>query len=156
MMLPQLLRAIWPLIIGGLVLGVVAVILGTVFIPWFGVFKGRPLLRWLVYLAPLAYPLACWALFSWAAGHDRRIEEHLRTSGVAARATVTTVRDLGIDVNVNPLLTLDLRVTPPDAQPFDAEVSVNPSRLQMHLFQPGSTVRVRYDPRDPSRLALVE
>ena len=156
MLLSHLVGAIWPIFIGGVVLVLVSVLFGTVLTPGFGVLKDHPWPRRLIAVAPFAYPLLCWGLFSWAASHDRRVEEALRANGTAASATVTAVRDLGIDVNVNPLLMLELRVTPPGAAPFDAELAVNPSRLVMHTFQPGVTLRVRYDPRDRSRLALDE
>lgn len=156
MILPQLLRALWPIIICGIVLLFICALLLTICIPWFGLFKGHPQLRLMTWLAPFAYPLACWALFSWAASHDRRVGEDLLKNGVAASATVTEVRDLGIDVNINPLLTLRLRVAPPEGVPFDTELSVNPSRLEMHNFQPGIAVRVRYDARDRSRITLDE
>jgi hypothetical protein len=154
MLVPQLLRALWPIVIGALVVTVVCVLALNV-VPE-GVLKSHPWPRRVLWLAPFAYPLAFWALFSWAAGHDRRLEAHLKANGAAASAIVSSVRDLGLDVNVNPVLMLHLRVTPSGAEPFDAEVSVNPSRLQMHTFQPGTTVRVRYDPQDRSRLALEE
>lgn len=156
MLLPPLLRAVWPIVIGGVVLVSASIIVSTVLDPWSGVLKDHPWPRRLIEVLPFAYPLVCWALFSFAARHDRRVEEELRANGRAASATITAVRDLGIDVNVDPLLLLELRVTPPDEAPFDVELSVKPSRLAMHTVQPGVTLPVRYDPRDRTRVALQE
>lgn len=154
MLLPHLLRFFGTIIVVGVIVVIVSLVFLTILIPHQGVLKGHPWPRRLIELAPFAYPLLCWALFAFAARHDRRLEQDLRTNGVAASATLTTVRDLGVTVGVSPLLLLQLRVQPRDAGPFDTELSVKTSRLQMHAFQPGKTLRVRYDPADPSRIII--
>lgn len=156
MWVQHLVRAVWPMIIGAMVVLVLSLIFSNILIPHHGVLRYHPWGRRLVQATPLLYPFFCWAAFSLAVRHDRRVEQMLKVSGVPAVATVKDVRDLGIDVNADPMVLLELEVVPAGASPFEAEMSVTPSRLVMQTVQPGMTLRVRYDPKDHSRLIVQE
>ncbi len=148
------MRAFWPLVICGIVLFAVSVLTLNLFEG--GALKSHPWYRRLLELAPFAYVLICWAIFSLAARHDRRVDAALKASAVAASApaVVLEVRDRGIELGVNPVLTVRIRVTPTDAEPFEGEVAFLPSRLDMGLVRKGTTLLVRYDPDHQRRIAV--
>lgn len=154
MYLPHLYRSVGSLIVGGIVLLMVSLIFSNILIPHHGALRGHPWLQRFVGASPLLFPALCWALFSLAAHHDRRVERELAVSGASALATVTAVRDLGVDVETSRMLLLELQVKPVDGAPFDASMGVMPSRLVADDFEPGTDLRVRYDPKDHSRLMV--
>lgn len=104
--------------------------------------------------APFLFPVICVAAFMIASRVDRKNAERLRAVGVVAPAVVLEVRDSGIEVGVDPVLTVRVRVTPEGAEPFEGEVPYVPSRLEMGRVREGTTVRVRYDPQDRGRIAV--
>lgn len=157
MLLPHLLRAAGPVIYVGFIFLCGSILLLSIFIPDLREgLRSHPLRTVLAQATPWMYPLACWALFSYAARHDRQIEQQLRANGVTASATVTAVRDIVIGKKIFSVLSVDLRVTPPEAQPFDAELAIDPTESPVGAPSPGRDVRVLYDPRDRSRLIIVK
>lgn len=84
-------------------------------------------------------------------------QRKLQRTGVLAEATVLEIRETGWTVNsIYPVVKLELEVRPPDGQPYQAEVQTLIGRLDVPQLQPGALVAVRYDPRNPSRVALAE
>lgn len=79
----------------------------------------------------------------------------LQTKGLAAQATILSLRDTGTTINQSPLVHLKLRVEPTDRPPFEAETEQLINRLQVPQFQPGATVAVRFDPHSHA-VALAE
>lgn len=65
-------------------------------------------------------------------------------------------RDLGIDVGTSSMVLIDVEVTPTDEPPFKAAIGTLQSRLMMYGMQRGTVLRVRYDPKDHSRLMVEE
>lgn len=80
-------------------------------------------------------------------------QAELATSGTAARATVVAIRDTGTMVNAMPVVEVDVLVTPDGGVPWPATaISVGHGRLAG--LGPGVPVTVRFDPADPSTVAL--
>lgn len=104
--------------------------------------------------APFLFLVICIAAFVIASRVDRKNAERLRAVGVVAPAVVLEVRDSGIEVGVDPVLTVRVRVTPEGAEPFESEVPYVPSRLEMGRVREGTGLRVRYDPNERSRIAV--
>lgn len=81
----------------------------------------------------------------------KRIQE----SGVAARARILEIWDTGITVNQDPVIGIRAEVTRADGSTYTAKIPKSLiSRLDVPRFQPGSSVDVRIDPQDSSKVAL--
>jgi hypothetical protein len=79
----------------------------------------------------------------------------LQASGIAAQAEVLSLWDTGITVNQDPVIGLKVEVRPADRPPYQATIAKSlVSRLDVPRFQPGQVIAVRFDPRDPSRVAI--
>ncbi|MEM9515967.1 MAG: DUF3592 domain-containing protein [Actinomycetota bacterium] len=77
----------------------------------------------------------------------------LLATGIPATATVNELRDTGMEVNLQPITEVDVTVFPADGAPFPAT-----ARTQGHGviagLAPGTQVQVRYDPTNPSVVAI--
>ena len=83
-----------------------------------------------------------------------RERSKLIATGRPGVATVVAFRDTGTTVNDNPRVEFELRVAPGDGAPaFDVTTSQVVSRLQPP--RTGQRFPVRYDPGDPTRLAIL-
>lgn len=80
-------------------------------------------------------------------------QNQLLTSGTSAQATVTALRDTGMEVNLQPVIEVDLTVFPAAGPPFPATATTQ-GHAQLAALQPGTTVPVRYDPANPSTVAI--
>ena len=69
-------------------------------------------------------------------------------NAVSAPATVVAVRDTGRMVNYQPLVDVDVLVTPEGAAPWPATVATF-GHGQLAGLQVGARIAVRYDPADP-------
>jgi hypothetical protein len=79
----------------------------------------------------------------------------LATTGEHAGAQVLAARDTGTQINMQPMLELDLLVMRQQGQPpYPATVTQIVAQSQLGLVAPGSTVLVRIDPADPSKVLL--
>jgi len=79
----------------------------------------------------------------------------LQTTGVSTRAEILETWETGIKVNGEPVIGLKVRVTPAGVAPYEATIKrVLISQLEIPQFQPGAVIPVRYDPKDPSRVAI--
>ncbi|MEO1055971.1 MAG: DUF3592 domain-containing protein [Actinomycetota bacterium] len=80
-------------------------------------------------------------------------QTNLLATGIPATATVNELRDTGMEVNLQPIMEVDVTVFPTDGAPFPAT-----ARTQGHGviagLAPGTQVQVRYDPADPSVVAI--
>lgn len=90
-----------------------------------------------------------WRLFK----NSARNRQILAT-GEAAQAIIISVADTGVTVNNSPQARLTLEVRPVGRQPFMAETTFLVGRLQTGMIMPGMSVQVRFDPADPSRVAV--
>jgi hypothetical protein len=83
------------------------------------------------------------------------LPENLRVRGVAANATVLAVWDTGWTVNDDPVIGMRVKVLPDDRAPFEAEIKrFIISRLEVGVYRPGISIRVRFDPADLTSVAV--
>ena len=81
----------------------------------------------------------------------------LQRTGLPADATILEVRETGWTVNqIYPVVKLKLEVRPPGGQPYQAEIQTLIGRLDVAQIRPGAVVAVKYDPRNPSKVALAD
>ena len=78
----------------------------------------------------------------------------IRAVGVAAPATVVQIWDTGVTVNDDPVVGFLLDVKPEGQAPFQAKTKALVSRLAVPRVQPGAQLKVMYDPKDTTRVAL--
>jgi len=75
-------------------------------------------------------------------------------TGEPAQAVIVSVMDTGVTVNDCPQARLTLEVRPATRPPFVAETTLLVGRFQTGMVMPGTVVQVRFDPADPSRVAV--
>jgi hypothetical protein len=80
-------------------------------------------------------------------------QQRIATSGTSSPATVVALRDTGSMVNYQPVVEIDVLVTPDGAVPWPA-TAVNMGYARIAGIAPGVAVTVRYDPADPATVVL--
>lgn len=80
--------------------------------------------------------------------------DKLLKTGARGVAKVLEMRDTGVTINNSPQVGLTLEVTPQDGPPFTTETRVIVNRLQVHMYQPGMQLNVRFDPNDRTQVAV--
>ena len=85
---------------------------------------------------------------------DAQKAQYLMTSGLVGQATITALRQTGTFVNENPQVELDLQVAVGDTPPYAVKHRQVIALVAIPGFQPGATVPVRVDPRDPQSLIV--
>ena len=75
------------------------------------------------------------------------------THGVPAQAVVVGLRDTGMLVNHQPVVEVDTTVLPTGGPAYPATASVH-GHAPLAMLQPGTVVQVRYDPADPTTVAI--
>ncbi|HEY3291005.1 MAG TPA: DUF3592 domain-containing protein, partial [Anaerolineae bacterium] len=78
----------------------------------------------------------------------------LLQNGQTAQAVILSMWDTGVSINDNPRIGMKLEVRPPNGAPFQAEVKQVISRLQTSQYQPGQMLEVKYDPANPTKVAI--
>jgi len=119
-----------------------------------GVRSSRKWVALRVFLASFAgVPLAgCTSMMASLGG---AMPQQLAASGVAARAEVLEVWDTGWTINDNPVVGMKVRVMPNDRQPYEATIEKTMvSRIATWQFQPGTVIPVKFDPQNPSLVAV--
>lgn len=86
---------------------------------------------------------------------------HLEKIGIEAEATVLALAETGSSLQVGGSLPkagvrLELDVRPADRAPFKGRVTAFISMFEIQKFQPGAVVHVKFDPRNPQEMTLVE
>ena len=87
----------------------------------------------------------------WGHFHRSRVLEH----GIDAKAKIVGIKDTGRRHNTNPVVRFDLMVTDEKGQDYRAEVTMPVSPVHLAGYQVGSMVRVKYDPKKPTDVAIV-
>lgn len=82
------------------------------------------------------------------------LNREVRERGLPARATVLEIWDTGAEVNDDPVVGFRLEVDAEGRPPWHAEARSLVSILAIPRIQPGAVLPVRYDPTDPSRVAI--
>ena len=81
--------------------------------------------------------------------------DSLRQHGVAANATILDIWDTGWTVNDDPAIGMHVEVHPTDRPAFRATIDrYLVSRIALAQVQPGATIQVRFDPNNPSVVAV--
>jgi hypothetical protein len=83
-------------------------------------------------------------------------EEAVAAKGVEASATVKKLEQTGNLHNDVEELRITLEVEPADAGAYEAEVRKYVSPIHVGKIQPGAAVTVKYDPKHPERVAIIE
>ena len=79
-----------------------------------------------------------------------------KVKGRDAVATIRAVADTGVEVNERAQIKLSVWVEPREIPAYAGEFMVTLSAVELvNSYQVGAQIRVRYDPEDPSQLALV-
>lgn len=86
---------------------------------------------------------------------QRRNRQRVLDTGVDATATVIRIRDTGVEINGDPEVGILLEVQPADESPYQAEVKQTVSIVHLPAYQPGAQLQVKYDPANPSQVAIV-
>jgi hypothetical protein len=76
-------------------------------------------------------------------------------SAILATATIIKITDTGSRVNYDPRVLIRMEVHPKTGEAFQAETEMVVSVVDLPRLQPGMTVPVRYDPGNPTRVAVV-
>lgn len=108
---------------------------------------------------PIAFLLGC-VLFPGCVMHliDHMTGEDeaklIRKSGSPAMARVLELKDTGMTLNQNPIVSMRVEVRPDGVAPFEATMKALVGRLDIPRIQPGAVLPVKYDPNDHTRVAL--
>jgi hypothetical protein len=78
----------------------------------------------------------------------------LLATGVPAQARILQLGETGMFVNNNPAVDILLEVHPPDRPPYQVQTRMVVSMLRLAAIQPGNVVPVRFDPADPTKVAI--
>jgi hypothetical protein len=80
--------------------------------------------------------------------------KEIRATGVPAEATIVQIWDTGVTVNNDPVVGFLLDVHPESQSAFQAKTKALVSRLAVPRVQPGAKLRVFFDPKDTTRVAI--
>ena len=106
----------------------------------------------LVLLGCFTLPSCMSKLVNSFTGED--VAAEIRASGLPAEAKVLKIWETGVRVNHNPVVGFLLEIHAEGMQPYEAETKALISILMIPRIQPGEILKVRYDPKAPSRVAL--
>jgi hypothetical protein len=80
--------------------------------------------------------------------------KQIRATGVPADATIVQIWDTGVTVNNDPVVGFLLDVHPDSQAAFQAKTKALVSRLAVPRVQPGAKLKVFFDPKDTTRVAI--
>lgn len=80
-------------------------------------------------------------------------QQWLMQNGADGTAVVASVTDTGQTVNMNPVVVVQMKVTPASGAPFDAVSQMMVSRIAVP--RAGDTVKVKYNPDNLMQIAIV-
>jgi len=95
---------------------------------------------------------ACTSIIDSFTGGD--ITREIREKGLPAKGKVLKIWETGIRVNHDPVVGFLLEIHAEGMAPYRAETKELISILWIPQIQPGAVLPVKYDPKDPSRIAL--
>ncbi|MFO1518411.1 MAG: hypothetical protein U1F57_01905 [bacterium] len=129
----------------GLVIGLIGGLIGLSVGIWASPMFGIPF----AFVFILIFGLTFGLLFKNMAQSNRLLK-----TGEPAQATILQLWDTGVTLNQNPQIGLLLEVRPMTRPAYQAQTKMFISRLQTSMFQPGMVLNVRFDPNNPSKVAV--
>jgi hypothetical protein len=76
--------------------------------------------------------------------------------GLPAEATILKAKETGTVINdIYYMIDFQLEVRPPNRSPYQTETKGQISIATMAQFQPGMVVAVKFDPKNPKKVALI-
>jgi len=106
----------------------------------------------IITLIGLSTCFACASIIDSFTGGDTTRE--IRENGLPAKGKVLKIWETGIRVNHDPVVGFLLEIHAEGMAPYKAETQELISILWIPQIQPGALLPVKYDPKDPSRIAL--
>jgi len=88
------------------------------------------------------------------AGANPFANAHAYSQTTPGSATVTAIQDTGTQINGSPVVEMDLMVTVEGREPYAVKHRQVISPVVMANFQPGSTITVRVDPADQTKIII--
>jgi len=82
------------------------------------------------------------------------VARDVRANGLPASGKVLKIWETGVRVDYNPVVGFLLQVHVEGMAPYEAETRALISILWIPQIQPGAILPIKYDPRDPTRIAL--
>jgi hypothetical protein len=79
-------------------------------------------------------------------------QQWLAQNGLEATAEVVTVTDTGATVNMNPVVVIQMKVTPTAGAPFDVTAQTMVSRIAVP--RAGDKIKIKYNPANPMQVAI--
>jgi hypothetical protein len=80
-------------------------------------------------------------------------QQWLAQNGLDATAEVVMVQDTGATVNMNPVVMLQMKVTPVAGAPFDVTTQTMVSRIAVP--RAGDKIKIKYNPANPQQVAVL-
>jgi hypothetical protein len=80
-------------------------------------------------------------------------QQWLAQNGLEASADVVMVTDTGATVNMNPVVVIQMKVTPPVGMPFDVTTQTMVSRIAVP--RAGDKIKIKYNPANPMQVAIL-
>ena len=80
-------------------------------------------------------------------------QQWLAQNGQDANAEVVMVTDTGATVNMNPVVVIQMKVTPAAGAPFDLTTQTMVSRIAVP--RAGDKIKIKYNPANPQQVAIL-
>ena len=80
-------------------------------------------------------------------------QQWLAQNGQDASAEVVMVTDTGATVNMNPVVVIQMKVTPAAGTPFDLTTQTMVSRIAVP--RAGDKIKIKYNPANPQQVAVL-
>ena len=80
-------------------------------------------------------------------------QQWLAQNGQDASAEVVMVTDTGATVNMNPVVVIQMKVTPAAGAPFDLTTQTMVSRIAVP--RAGDKIKIKYNPANPQQVAVL-
>ena len=80
-------------------------------------------------------------------------QQWLAQNGADATAEVVSVQDTGATVNMNPVVMIQMKVTPASGAPFDVTTQTMVSRIAVP--RAGDKIKIKYNPANPQQVAIL-
>jgi archaellin len=80
-------------------------------------------------------------------------QQWLAQNGLEASADVIMVTDTGATVNMNPVVVIQMKVTPAAGAPFDVTTQTMVSRIAVP--RAGDKIKIKYNPANPMQVAIL-